>query len=194
VTAIVFYEKPGCIGNARQKQLLVGLGHRLEVRDLLRTAWDADDLASYFDGMRVRDWLNPSAPAVRDGEIDIDALDADAALALLLAQPLLIRRPLIDSPHGRCAGFVPGPVLAALGVPDAARELDTCARGTQTPQSGAQSCDARAAACRSDTGRRATDAPAPAHSGAGRSSIVQGSTGRSPGQHSRAAPAGSAGP
>lgn len=177
MTAIVFYEKPGCIGNARQKQLLVGLGHRLEVRDLLRTAWHADDLASYFAGMPVRDWLNPSAPAVRDGDIDIDALDAGAALALMVAEPLLIHRPLIDSPHGRCAGFLPGPVLAALGVPEAARELDTCARGTQTPQSRAPSCDAHAAACRSDTARRATDTPAPSSAG-----------------HAGAAPGSAAGP
>jgi nitrogenase-associated protein len=180
VSAIVFYEKPGCIGNARQKQLLVSLGHRLEVRDLLRTAWDGDDLASYFDGMPAREWLNPSAPRVRDGLIDLDALDADAALALLVAEPLLIRRPLIDSPFGRCAGFVPGSVLAALGVPDAARALDSCARGTQAAQSLEPSCDARAAACRSDIGRRPTNADA------------QGTAGRSPGQNSHAAAAGSA--
>jgi nitrogenase-associated protein len=156
MSVLVFYEKPGCIGNARQKQLLVGLGHRLEVRDLLRTRWSAEELAGYFDGMPVHEWFNPSAPRVRDGLIDIHALDADAALALLLAEPLLIRRPLIDAPQGRCAGFVPGPVLAALGVPAAAEKLDNCARGTHDPISREPSCDARAAACRSDTARRAT--------------------------------------
>jgi nitrogenase-associated protein len=161
VSELVFYEKPGCIGNARQKKLLVGLGHRLEVRDLLRTAWDADELAGYFDGMPVRDWFNPSAPRVRDGLIDRDTLDADAALALLVAEPLLIRRPLIDSPFGRCAGFVPGPVLTALGVPAAAEDLDSCARGTHVPASRESSCDARAAACRSDTARRSSPAPDP---------------------------------
>ena len=31
---VVFYEKPGCGGNARQKRLLVQSGHELEVRDL----------------------------------------------------------------------------------------------------------------------------------------------------------------
>lgn len=159
MSALVFYEKPGCIGNARQKKLLVGLGHRLEVRDLLRTAWDAHDLAGYFAGMPVREWFNPSAPRVRDGLIDRDALDADAALALLLAEPLLIRRPLIDAPCGRCAGFVPGPVLTALGVSAAAQDLDGCARGTQHPARRESSCDAHAAACRSDTARRSRPAP-----------------------------------
>jgi nitrogenase-associated protein len=161
VSEIVFYEKPGCIGNARQKKLLVGLGHRLVVRDLLRTRWTAAELAGYLDGLAVRDWFNPSAPRVRDGLIDIDALDADAAMALLMAEPLLIRRPLIDSPHGRCAGFLPGPVLAALGVPDSAGDLDSCARGTHEPDSREPSCDARAAACRSDTGRRSNQTRPP---------------------------------
>lgn len=150
MSEIVFYEKPGCLGNARQKALLSRLGHRLEVRDLLRTPWSAGALASYLEGLPVHAWLNPSAPAVRDGDIDIDALDPDTALALLVARPLLIRRPLIDSPHGRCAGFLPGPVLAALGVPDAAASLDTCARGPRHASRRAATCDAHAAACRSE--------------------------------------------
>jgi nitrogenase-associated protein len=161
VTEVVFFEKPGCIGNARQKALLVRLGHRLQVRDLLQTPWTTDALRGYLDGLPVRAWFNPSAPRVRDGDLDIDALDAAAALALLVAEPLLIRRPLIDSPYGRCAGFMPSPVLRALGVPDTAAELDNCARGTQLPGGPASSCDARAAACRSaDAARPAKQANA----------------------------------
>jgi len=32
---IIFWEKPGCQGNARQKEILLASGHELEVRDLL---------------------------------------------------------------------------------------------------------------------------------------------------------------
>ena len=35
---IIFYEKPGCGGNARQKALLLASGHELEVRNLLGQA------------------------------------------------------------------------------------------------------------------------------------------------------------
>ena len=35
---VIFWEKPGCAGNARQKALLAAAGHRLKVRDLLATA------------------------------------------------------------------------------------------------------------------------------------------------------------
>jgi hypothetical protein len=56
VTEIVFFEKPGCIGNARQKKLLASLGHRLRVKDLLRTPWNAEELRSYFGQLPVPEW------------------------------------------------------------------------------------------------------------------------------------------
>lgn len=126
---VVFYEKPGCVGNARQKQRLARLGHRLVVRDLLAEPWSAERLRPFFAGLPVAEWLNPSSPRVRSGEIDPAGLDAAAALALMVADPLLIRRPLIETAAGRTSGFQDGPVLAALGVrlgPD--EDLDSCAR------------------------------------------------------------------
>ena len=35
MAAIVFWEKPGCQGNAKQKDIMRASGHELEVRDLL---------------------------------------------------------------------------------------------------------------------------------------------------------------
>lgn len=126
---IVFYEKPGCITNARQKQVLVRRGHRLFVRNLLREPWTAERLRGFFAGLPVTAWFNPAAPRVRTGDVDPSALDAEAALTLMLADPLLIRRPLLETPHGNCAGFEPGPVLLALGiVPDQQEDLQSCSR------------------------------------------------------------------
>lgn len=133
MTQVVFYEKPGCITNARQKQLLVRHGHLLLVRDLLRERWSAERLRPFLAGLAVADWFNPAAPRVRSGEIDPTSLAPDAALDLLLADPLLIRRPLLETPHGYCAGFEPGPVLSALGVslePD--QDLQSCSRPAAT--------------------------------------------------------------
>jgi hypothetical protein len=36
---ITFWEKPGCQGNARQKEILLASGHELEVRNLLAEPW-----------------------------------------------------------------------------------------------------------------------------------------------------------
>ena len=55
--------------------------------------------------MPVASWFNTAAPRVKSGEIDPDELAAAAALALMLAEPLLIRRPLLEVEAQRCAGF-----------------------------------------------------------------------------------------
>ena len=130
---VVFYEKPGCLSNARQKALLGARGHRLEVRDLLAESWTAERLRPFFGERPVSEWLNPSAPRVRLGEVRSRTLDEAAALALMLTDPLLIRRPLmevrtsLDADVIRCCGFESGPVLAALGIELGADEdLQSC--------------------------------------------------------------------
>ncbi len=129
MTDVVFYEKPGCLTNLKQKQRLVALGHRLAVRNLLVEPWTAERLRGFFGDRPVTDWFNPTAPAVRDGLVDPAGLDADGALRAMLADPLLIRRPLLETPTGRCAGFDDNPVLSALGVDtDPSDALSACSR------------------------------------------------------------------
>lgn len=102
---IVFYEKPGCVGNARQKAVLVVGGHELEVRDLLTYPFTREELASFFGDHPVSEWFNRSAPRVKSGEIRPEAFEPEAALSLLLAEPLLIRRPLMEMNGQRTVGF-----------------------------------------------------------------------------------------
>jgi nitrogenase-associated protein len=129
VTTVVFYEKRGCVSNARQQALLCALGHRLEVRDLLQEPWTAGRLRPFFGTRPVTDWFNPTAPRIKSGEVRPAALDEVAALALMVADPLMIRRPLIAIPTGLCAGFDAGPVLDALGLNLAPGEdLQSCSR------------------------------------------------------------------
>ena len=131
---LVFYEKPGCLSNARQKARLVAVGHCLEVRNLLAELWTAERLRPFFGSRPVADWFNPSSPRVRRGEVQPAALSEAEALTLMVADPLLIRRPLIET-AGLCdCGFEPGPVLSALGVElDAGEDLQSCSRGGVDP-------------------------------------------------------------
>lgn len=127
--AVVFYEKPGCLSNARQKELLRALGHRLEVRDLIAEQWTADRLRPFFGERPVAEWFNPTAPRVKAGEVLPQRLDAKQALDLMVADPILIRRPLIESAGGRCCGFEPGPILDELGVDLAPwQDLQSCSK------------------------------------------------------------------
>lgn len=134
MTEVIFYEKPGCIGNAKQKRLLAKRKHLLVVRDILSERWSAERLRPFFGEMPVSAWFNPTAPRVKSGEVMPANLSEDEALALMIAEPLLIRRPLIETPSGRCAGFEAGPVLSALGIqlePD--EDLQSCARAEGRP-------------------------------------------------------------
>jgi len=126
---VIFYEKPGCGTNARQKKALQEAGHTLDVRDLLSEPWTADRLLAFFGDEPVAAWLNPAAPAVKSGEVDPDGLDAATALSMMIDTPLLIRRPLIEADGKKCAGFSREPVPSLLGTPDGASEdLENCKR------------------------------------------------------------------
>ncbi len=134
MTHLIFYEKPGCAGNARQKALLRAAGHSLEVRDLLRWPWTAASLLEYLRPLPVSAWFNRAAPRVKSGAVVPEQLQADAALALLLAEPLLIRRPLmsaVDHPNGplHMVGFDVGQVHAWVGLGAAAPAVDTPLEG-----------------------------------------------------------------
>ena len=114
---IVFYEKPGCGGNAKQRALLEAAGHTLERRSLLDEPWTRDSLLAFLQPLPVAQWFNRAAPRVKSGEVVPEALSPEAALPLLLAEPLLIRRPLMQRPDGqRLVGFDTAEVADFVGL------------------------------------------------------------------------------
>lgn len=102
---VKFYEKPGCTNNARQKALLRAAGCQVEERDLLRTPWTAETLRPFFAGLPVAEWFNPAAPRIKSGEIVPERFMESEALAAMVLDPLLIRRPLLDFVGTKMAGF-----------------------------------------------------------------------------------------
>lgn len=127
---IIFFEKPGCGGNERQKRWLLDAGHRLTVRSLLAEPWTADALLDFLDPLPVADWFNRAAPRVKNGEVQPESLCRTEALALLLAEPLLIRRPLMRVGEERRVGFDPPAVDRWIGLtPETATRLRDAAEG-----------------------------------------------------------------
>lgn len=114
MATVLFYEKPGCGTNARQKRLLEQAGHEVEARSLLAEPWTGPRLRSFFGATPVASWFNPAAPRIKAGLVRPEALDGEAALALMLDDPLLIRRPLVEANGARCAGFDRQPVTDLL--------------------------------------------------------------------------------
>jgi nitrogenase-associated protein len=134
MSELVFYEKPGCVGNGMQKSLLRSQGISFEVRDLLSHPWTAESLRPFFGTTPVAQWFNSSAPRVKSGQIPLDALTESEALELMLQDPILIRRPLLELGQVRQSGFVPGPVLEALQVTlDPAENLQDCPMDATQP-------------------------------------------------------------
>lgn len=132
MATVVFYEKPGCINNTRQKQLLTEAGHEVDARNLLKVTWQRDELRRYFTGMPLVEWFNPSAPAIRNGDVVPADLDDEQALALMQQDPLLIRRPLMQVGNLQRAGFNTGDIDSWIGLGSAAEtvkpDLEACPR------------------------------------------------------------------
>jgi len=127
VTTIIFYHKPGCATNARQKRMLEGAGHTVVAKSLLAEPWTTEALRGFFGSTPVKAWFNPAAPRVKSGEIAPAKLDAAGAITLMLDDPLLIRRPLVEADGQRCAGFDREPVTSLLG-PSLDEDVESCSR------------------------------------------------------------------
>jgi len=136
VATIIVYQKPGCASNARQIKALKSAGHDVVVQDILKQPWHADELGSFFRNMPVNSWFNRAAPRIKSGEVNPDSIDAASALALMVGDPLLIRRPLIDVEGAGSAGLDRAPVLSLLGG-KTQDDLEVClheAHRTRCPQ------------------------------------------------------------
>lgn len=131
---VIFFEKAGCSGNARQKQLLLDSGHRVAARDLRHKAWTNHALLEFFAGLPVAQWFNRSAPAVKSGEVVPEQLDEPTALALLRDNPLLIRRPLLQVGEERRVGFDARAIHAWIGLAEIPEDNVEACRHHAAPQ------------------------------------------------------------
>ena len=134
---VIFYEKPGCATNARQKAALAAAGHDVVARSLLAAPWTSKTLLSFFGDMPVALWFNKASPRIKSGAFDPAAQTSESALAAMLADPLLIRRPLIETEGLRCAGFDNVVVARLLGGADLAA-MQSCAHGDGAHKSCAE--------------------------------------------------------
>jgi nitrogenase-associated protein len=113
---VVFYEKPGCKNNSKQKVLLATAGHELETYDIRTHAWTPETLRLFFGNRPIADWFNKAAPSIKSGEVVPEKLDADTAINLMIQDPLLIRRPLIQVGERREVGFDIDSISAWIGL------------------------------------------------------------------------------
>jgi len=134
MATVMFFEKTGCAGNARQKKLLADSGHEVQARDVRSKAWTNSALLDFLAGLPVPRWFNPSAPAIKSKEIVPQDLDEPTALALLRDDPLLIRRPLMRVGDEHRIGFDSAAVDAWIGLCELPGEdIEGCQRTPEAP-------------------------------------------------------------
>ncbi|MEH2258568.1 ArsC/Spx/MgsR family protein [Nostoc sp.] len=113
---VIFYSKPGCKGGTKQKVLLTAAGHEVIPYNLLTEPWTVEQLRSFFGDRPVAEWFNLSSPKIKSGEIVPEKTDAQTALQLMLKEPLLIRRPLLEIGERREVGFDVEKIDAWIGL------------------------------------------------------------------------------
>ncbi len=131
MATILFYEKPGCGNNTKQKIWLAASGHTVLAKNLLLEKWSAETLRAFFGELPVEKWFNPAAPRIKSGEVNPAAFDAQTALNMMLAEPLLIRRPLMKV-DGQCrVGFDEEAIRKWIGLNHAKPEgdIEACPKG-----------------------------------------------------------------
>lgn len=130
MATVIFYEKPGCVNNSRQKKLLEKSGHKVVAFNLLKEAWTTEKLKLFLQCLPKAEWFNHSAPELKAGEINPDRLNAAQALQCMISNPLLIRRPLMQVHDQYMAGFDLKAVNNWIGlqVVDTEQDLQTCRR------------------------------------------------------------------
>lgn len=128
MAVVVFYEKPGCSNNSKQKQWLRESGHKVIEQNVLTYNWTAKELLGFFRTLPVTQWFNLSAPRIKYGKIKPETLAPKTAIDLMLADPLLIRRPLMLVNDSTMVGFDYDTVDRWIGLAkrEAPGDLETC--------------------------------------------------------------------
>lgn len=113
---VIFYEKPGCTTNKKQKKMLRKSGCVVFERNLLQHGMRSDELYSFFESRPVPDWFNPNAPQLKSGDINPEKLSKDEAMNLLFLEPILIKRPLMIINQQKLCGFDQDKVQRLLNI------------------------------------------------------------------------------
>lgn len=143
---IHFFGKDNCINNLKQKDVLRLSGFDVIEHDILSQSWTQDSLRPFFDGMPVAEWFNPSAPSIKSGDVDPHSFSEDEALAAMVGDPYLIRRPLMILGGHYLCGFDEG-VLSRIKLREtnsAPGDVENLLKQdlTQCPKSNTnQNCD-----------------------------------------------------
>jgi nitrogenase-associated protein len=123
---IVFFEKPGCINGEKQKAILRAAGHILHCEDIISFPWNQEKLLEFVDGKDPVEMMNHTASAVKKGELVPEHLSFSEAVDMMVADPILIKRPLVEVNGLKIQGFMDGRLSPYLGDWNGVDDVVTC--------------------------------------------------------------------
>ena len=99
---ITVFHNPACGTSRNTVAMIEAAGYRPEVVDYLNTGWTAEQLRGLFTRMGVgpRAALrDKGTPAAELGLLESDVTD-EAILSAMVAHPILVNRPIVETPDG----------------------------------------------------------------------------------------------
>lgn len=111
---VTLYGIPNCDTIKKARKWLEERGVAYAFHDYRKDGVDAGRLRAWVDELGWEALLNRAGTTFRAlPEAEKQGLDAERAIALMLASPAMIKRPLLDLGERRVAGFKPD-IYAAL--------------------------------------------------------------------------------
>lgn len=114
--AITVYGIPNCDTVKKARVWLEGQGLAYVFHDYKKLGVEAAKLRSWCAALGWEQVLNRAGTTFRKlADADKTGLDEGRAIALMLDQPSMIKRPIVEHPGGVLVGFKPDIWAAALG-------------------------------------------------------------------------------
>lgn len=111
---LILYGIPNCDTVKKARAWLDGRGHTYAFHDYKRAGIDEARLRTWIDAVGWEALLNRAGTTFRKlAEADKAGLDADKAVALMMAQPSMVRRPVVEFDGALLVGFKPEIWVAA---------------------------------------------------------------------------------
>jgi arsenate reductase (glutaredoxin) len=112
---VTLYGIPNCDTVKKARTWLDANGVGYAFHDYKKAGIDAARLAEWIDRLGWEPLLNRAGTTFRKlPDADKADIDAGKAAALMLAQPSMIKRPVVEHPGGLLVGFAPEKFAAAL--------------------------------------------------------------------------------
>jgi arsenate reductase len=99
---VTIFHNPACGTSRNVLAMVEAAGYRPEVIEYMKTGWTAGQLAALFDRMGVapRDVLREKAPVAAELGLLDPAVGDEALVAAMIDHPVLVNRPIVETPKG----------------------------------------------------------------------------------------------